>query len=422
MPKSLIVAFYAVLSLFLPVTSEAVSLSLAEAEQIARQHSTQLQAADAGIAALQQQPSQAASLADPNISLNILNFPSDTFSGTQENMSQIQLAFSQQLPYPGKLELREQQAIHLASAAEQQRQQLWLRILQQLRQQWWQLAYLQHALQLVQHNQDLLRQLIRVSESKYQTGQGLQQDVLLAQLELSRLLEQEMLIKAQLKHQKSRFNALLGRQTDTPFRLPKLQVSIPDNAIDVAALKQWARQHHPHLRAWREQIKAQDEQVELAQKDLYPDFRLGASYGIRQGHNPVTGKARANLASITLSMNIPLYQSSKQDHAIIQRQKERQQSQWQWQDALFDIQSRIDAAASDARVAKEQLLLFKKGLLPQARQTAEAMLSAYQVSHVDFLNVVRARLNVFNDEIHYWQLYANYQQAMARLMAASGKE
>jgi len=50
------------------------------------------------------------------------------------------------------------------------------------------------------------------------------------------------------------------------------------------------------------------------------------------------------------------------------------------------------------------------------------MLAGYQVNKVDFLNLVRARLNEFNTDIQYWHLYARAGQARARLAAASGRE
>ena len=55
----------------------------------------------------------------------------------------------------------------------------------------WQIFYMDHALNVIDNNQTLLRQFIQIARTKYEVGKGLQQDILLAQLELSNLLDQQ---------------------------------------------------------------------------------------------------------------------------------------------------------------------------------------------------------------------------------------
>ncbi|MDX8391157.1 MAG: hypothetical protein R8K53_01110, partial [Mariprofundaceae bacterium] len=76
----------------------------------------------------------------------------------------------------------------------------------------------------------------------------------------------------------------------------------------------------------------------------------------------------------------------------------------------------------DMRIARNQVQLFEKGILSQARQTTASMLAGYQVNKVDFLNLVRAQLSEFNMDIQYWQQVSLAEQAKARLAAAAGKE
>ncbi|MDX8408233.1 MAG: TolC family protein [Mariprofundaceae bacterium] len=406
-----------------PARADSPVLSLAAAEQMAIEHNPALMASGKKAEAMAAMPSQAGSLPDPTVSFQAMNLPVDSFSTTQENMTQLQLGISQAIPFPGKLGLKEQAAEYLADAAAQDHQEFRLMLLRNTRIHWWNLAYLDKALEIIRRNQDLLRNLVRIAETKYKTGKGLQQDVLLAQLELSKLLERELRLQAVRDRESDTLNALLGRPADQPIILPRQkQGDARFVAADTALLKQWAREHRPLLIAMDYHVQAADSRLALAEKDYYPDFKLGAAYGVRSGVNPANKQSRPDFASIMLSMSVPLYAGSKQDKAVDQRMAEKARAEFSWQDAANQVDAQIDTAASDLRIAHNQLALFEKGILPQARQTTASMLAGYQVNKVDFLNLVRAQLNEFNTDIQYWRQISLARQAEARLAAASGKE
>jgi outer membrane protein TolC len=407
---------------------------LQQAEQLALQHNPALAAKAKQAEAMATIPSQVGSLPDPKVSFNAINLPVDSFSTTQENMTQLQLGFSQALPFPGKLGLKSQVAEYIAAAALQNRQEFRLVLLRNTRIHWWNLAYLDKALEIIRRNQDLLRNLVKIAETKYKTGKGLQQDVLLAQLELSKLLERELKLRAARERQAATLNALLGRSSDTPILLPKQNAhdleeltrqrneNLEDRHEQVRVLKQWAREHRPMLLAMEARVQAAGSMEALAEKDYYPDFNAGVKYGFRQGINPANRQTRADFATFMLTRTVPLYASSKQDKALDQRRAEKAQVQFSLEDASNQVDAAIDAAASDLRIARNQVALFDHGILPQARQTTASMLAGYQVNKVDFLNLVRAQLNEFNMDIQYWKQVSQAHQAKARLAAAAGKE
>ncbi|PIQ30923.1 MAG: TolC family protein [Zetaproteobacteria bacterium CG_4_9_14_3_um_filter_49_83] len=396
-------------------------LTLAQAEALAIRHNPALAAAGKRAEAMAAVPAQAGSLADPTLSLNALNLPLHSFSTTQENMTQIQLGIAQAIPFPGKLALEAEAAAYLADMAAQDRQEFRLLLLRNTRIHWWNLAYLDKALSIIRQNQDLLRNLVRIAETKYKTGKGLQQDVLLAQLELSNLLERELNLSSARQTEAAALNALLGRPTNTGIELPHQDK--PDlQAFDADAetLKQQARQHRPMLLAGSLNMQLADVRLARAAKDYYPDFTLGAAYGFRQGINPASGQTRQDLASIMFSMSLPIYSSSKQDRAVDQRAAEKASAAFSWQDAANQVDADIDAAVSELRIAHDRVRLFEQGILPQARQTTASMQAGYQVNKVDFLNLVHARLNEFNTDVQYWQQISLAHQAEARLAAAAG--
>ena len=135
--------------------------------------------------ALANVPSQVGSLPDPMISVNAMNLPTDSFDRRQEAMTQIQIGVSQAFPFPGKLGLKEGAAEFDAMAARYQADEVQLQLVKQVKTYWWQLYYLDRALETADINKSLLKQFITVAKTKYETGAGLQQDVLLSQLAVS---------------------------------------------------------------------------------------------------------------------------------------------------------------------------------------------------------------------------------------------
>ncbi|MDX8409641.1 MAG: TolC family protein [Mariprofundales bacterium] len=415
-----------VVTLPLSAWAEEPPLSLMQAEALALKHNPALAASERRALAQAATPPQAGALPDPSLSLKAINLPVDSFSTTQENMTQIQFGLTQAIPFPGKLALKEQAAEQMAQVALHNSKEFRLKLLSHVRVRWWNLVYLDHALSIVRSNQKLLRNLVRIAETKYKTGRGLQQDVLLAQLELSKLLERELKLTAVRADQRAAFNALLGRSAALAVTLASQQKEAlsPDalDLVDVPALKQSARRQRPMLAMMEAQAGAADARLALANKDYYPDFKLGAAYGVRQGINPVNRRTRPDFTSFMFSMSLPIYSGRKQDKAVDQRTAEREAADFSLQDAVIQVDAEIDAAASDLRIARDRVRLFRQGILPQARQTTASMLAGYQVNKVDFLNLVRAQLSEFNMDIQYWQQVSQSHQAEARLLAAVGKE
>ncbi len=401
------------------VATEASVLRLADAVEVALQDNPGLAAMRARAAAAAAVPEQVVVLPDPRLQLNAVNLPMDTFSLSQEGMTQLQVAVVQALPFPGKLSLRERAAEFDSAAAHDEVGEVRLQLERDVRSLWWNLYFLDRALEILQRNRQLLRQLVEVAQTKYRVGQGLQQDVLLAQLELSRLHDQEIVLLGSRRGEEARLNALLNRAADQPIRLPKMKPAVLAEAADEQILQAQALQNRPLLAARQNVIEAARTRLDLARKDRSPDFSLGARYGRRVGDNP-DGSSRADLASIMFSMNMPIFTSRRQDSAIAQRGSQLQQQRYNLDDARLRISREVSRALADYRAAREQARLLETGILPQARQTVASMLAAYQVDKVDFLNVVRVQVMLFNYETRYWRAVSSANQAQAALQAAVG--
>lgn len=365
-------------------------------------------------------PSQEGSLPDPVLRFDAQNLPTNSFNLRQEDMTYLQAGFSQELPFPGKLALKEKAAEFEAAGAADSAEEARLRLVRDVKLLWWQLFYRERALEIIAATEKKLRQLADATQARYRVGDGMQQDALLAQLELSKLRDIELEHVRMHHGEIARLNALLDRPGGNPLRLPPPGEPALPQAADQGELLELAERSRPALAQMQKTVGAAQSRLELADKGHYPDFNVGADYAARQ--NTPSGLSRSDFANFHVSVNLPIYAGGKQAKAVDQRHSELIQEQYALQDALRKVQAEVAEDLVGYGSTREQFLLVKSTILPQARQTAASMLSAYQVGQADFPNVLRAETAVLEYETRYWQSYAQAQQAWARLAAAVGRE
>ena len=404
-----------------PTTESTKILLLEDAVAIALADNPGLASMKTRAEALAAIPSQKSSLPDPRLSLNVMNLPTDSFDFDQEPMTQLQFGLSQMLPFPGKLALRAGAAEHETTAARWEENEMRLKLVRNVKTVWWNLFFTNRALEIVARNKMLLRQLVNVAQTKYKVGKGLQQDVLLAQLELSKLHDKTINLRSMKHNQTAKLNTLLDqpttRQVQLPQRVTETLIEI-DNEKKLLAL---AAKTRPILAARQSKIDAARARLGLAKKGYSPDFMLGASYGYREGEN-MNGTDRADFFSVMFSLNLPIHTGARQDKAVDQRTSQVLQHQYRLDDARGMVANEVSQALADYQRSREQTQLFKQGIIPQAGQTVASMMAAYQVNKVDFLNLVRAQITLFKYETRYWKALSQGNQALARLTAAVGKQ
>jgi len=402
--------------------SETESLNIGRAVQIALEANSRLLTLNAEAEAMAFAPSQVGALPDPMLSFNAMNLPTDTFDLDQEPMTQLQLMLSQKFPFPGKRQLRREVAETMVGVSQKQTDEYRDVLTGKVREAWWRLFSVDRSLQIVDSNKRLLRDFVEIAKTKYAVGKGLQQDVLLAELELSRLTNRELQLAGNRRRIQATLNGLLNRVPEHPITLPEEPPSETLPMLEsVTSLTQFAVERRDLIQAIELKLEAADKTVELAEKDRWPDFQVGVGYADRQGSDPIRG-SRSDFLSLMFSINLPLYSGQKQDKALQQRIHEREYERYRLSDTVRIIETEIGVQAAEYSAAREQALHLKNEIIPQAEQTVSAMLAGYEVNKVDFLNVVNGQIMLYNASIDYWNAMASAKQALARLAAGVGKE
>jgi len=394
-------------------TEERLYLSLEEAITLALNNNPKLDVAESKFNAMLNVPDQVGAFPEPRLMLNAVNLPLDSFSLNQTPMTQIQIGISQDLPYPGKLSLKMDVVEQEALAKKEEINTTSTRISYRVKYLWWRLFFLDRSLDTLASNVDLLREFIDVAETKYTVGQGLQQEVLLAHVELAKIEDNQLQVDAMRLKTQAMLNALLDRDSSTRISIDKdIPLELP-NTKSLANLIELATSERPEVKQALLKISAAKKRIELAEQDYYPNFKLGAIYGWRQDE---TG-----LGSVLLSMNLPFNIEKRQDKKKDQRKQEWLEKKYVLEDIKNSVEEQIYKALTDYVQSRKQTSIYLERILPQANQTVESMLAGYQVNKVDFLSLLRSQVNLFNFQTQYWQSFSNANQALAAIEYAVGK-
>ncbi len=235
------------------------------------------------------------------------------------------------------------------------------------------------------------------------------------------LLDRKLQLQAKRRATAASLNALLDRPANTQIYLPRQEHTVLPSVADADTLFAQAGANRPLLAEQRKLISAARSRLDLAKKDYLPDFKLGVAYGFRSGSNP-DGRSRDDFASVLFSLNLPLYSGRKQDKAVEQRQSELIRAKNALGAAHTQTFADIEQSPAEYQRAREQVSLYRDGIIPQARQTVASMLAGYQVNQVDFLNLVRTQIMLYNYETDQWQALSEANRALARLAASVGLE
>lgn len=369
------------------------------------------------ISAYKEVTTQAGALDDPMLEFELMNVPTDRFSFTQEPMTQKQVSISQNLPYPGKLDLKTQIAQKDVEIIEKGFEETRLKIVNDVKQSYYELCFILASIDVTEQNKSLLRQFITVAQSKYSVGKGIQQDVLKAQVELSKIMDELIRLNKMREVEKSRLNTLMNRLPQAPISIVHGIAQSPFNK-NIEEMQKSAEENRSALKEIKALMERFQVSRELAEKEYYPNFKLGVRYGQREN---LTDQSQPDLFSAFVGINIPLWHKSKQSRKVAEENYNIEMTREAYNRARNQIFFEIKEIM-DTETEKNQLLkLIKAAIIPQARQSLESAIAGYNVNKVDFLTLLDNQITLLNWEIKYHKELTSYEKNLAKLEQVVGK-
>jgi cobalt-zinc-cadmium efflux system outer membrane protein len=395
------------------------SLVLSELIQEALENNPRLEAAGQKVLSAESAIPQAGALPDPKLTFGLMNLPVNSFAFDQEPMTGKQIAVMQMFPFPGKLSLSTDMAEFKAAAVQHQEREVRNQIIQTVRRAYYDLYAVERALETVQKNKELMEQLIRVVEIKYATGSGLQQDVLRAQVELSKLDDDLIMWQQKRLIAATQLNSVLNRPAGNPVGLTPSKLEVPGK-MDLTISRQEIERQRPLLIAWREKLSRAEAAVKLARRDLWPNITVGAGYSQRDDLK--NGVKMYDFFSMSVTLDIPLFYKRKQNQKIAERQLDFQAAQADYANILNGVLAEVEIQKAELERSRKRIELYEGGILLQGQQSLESAQAGYRVGKVDFLNVVDNWMRLLNYELQYFFALADYYKFLAGYELAVGKD
>jgi len=319
---------------------------------------------------------------------------------------------AQKFPWFGKLSLREQRQATIAN------RQFWLlhakrfELARQIAVAYYELGYVERGLEINEHLSELVEQLRKVAESRYETGQGIQQDVLEAHVELTKLIDERVSLERERRTLEDRINEMLNRNQFTAVTPPG-RLSYPGLKLEVKTLQEESLKHNPQLGVRQAEVDQAGFEIDLAKKDYWPDMDLAASYGQRQ--KDFTGRNLPDFFSVSVTVNIPLWFKTRQDKKLSATQKRQKAAIHSYRNLAETLPHQVNARVTDINKFQENYGVYTEALIPQAEQWAKSTLAAYQVGELEFDTMIRAQLQTLRLELQSDRYLYNIYQKRAEL-------
>lgn len=387
-------------------------LTVAEAVGVALAANPEIAAAQRARDAAAERPRQARSLPDPMVSAgyNASGTPLPGAGLGKEPVANIGVMVRQELPYPGKRDLRAAIASRELDAESQQIEAARLSVTARVKQAYYRLAYAYAVADVVTRNRDLLDTLLKVSENRYAVGQAAQQDVIRAQTQLSILAVQLERVQQERATREGELNALMARVPGAPVGRPEDLLLTPFE-LSLDSLVAFANEHAPMLR--RDQIMVDRGQLAVAsaRKDYQPDFAVSGGY-YNMGAMP-------SMYEFRFDVSVPL-QRARRAAAVAEQLAMVAQARSTYDSTRLGLQDRVQQDYQMASASVRLARLYRDTVLPQARLALESSMLSYQTGSVDFLSLLANFGTVLEYEMTYFDELASYHSAVSRLEEMTG--
>lgn len=370
-------------------------------------------------AALQRVP-QVSALPDPMLSFSQFLRSVETRVGPQVNL----LSMSQKFPWFGKLDLQGQIAVEEALVLYQQHRALERELIVQVKQAYYELLYVERVLSITRQEELLLDHYERVAQSRYSTGEGLQQGIIKIQSEITGLIDRIKLLEQQRESMTARLNTLMHHPPESDLAVGDVGV-LPEVTLNLEELYELGEQNRHELKASLARIEKGERSVELAKKDYWPDVTLSAGMINVQGREDAAGIAMPppdngkNAYSFSVGISIPIWRD-KYRAGVVEATERLIADRKQFEDARNQMEFSIRDQVIRLQTLREQIDLYEEVLIPQAEESLRSTEAAYETGQIRALDLLDGERFLLSARLTQERYRIDYLKALAGLERALG--
>lgn len=407
-----------IMSAVLVVTSSsAISqpvLTLAQAEQMALVDEPGIVSQQWQMQSLSAQSVADGQLNDPKLQVILNNLPTDTFEFDQENMTQFKVGIIQQFPSGDSLNIKQQKTRKQSELLLSKISDRKLSIIKEVRLTYFEIYYWEKAKKTIKQNKRFFSQLVDIVQSMFSVGRNKQQDLIRAQLELSRLDDRIAKITQNINSQRSKLSRWIGVKNSSQTlmtQLPVISIPVISDNFDTLSQNFFS---HPKILEIDKKMEISRKDIELAKENYKPGWALNVGYGYRD--NDPNGTTRADFLTAGVTFDIPLFTANRQDKKLLAKEHSYQSLKDTRVEMLRQLVANLQQEVANEAQLQNRYKLYNNILLPQAKQQTQASLAAYQSDWGDFADVMRAYIDDLNVKLDERRIAVDHLQSKARIL------
>lgn len=354
---------------------------------------------------------QAESLPDPMVMIGYQNEGWNRYTYGEMQGAQWMYSVSQMFPFPGKRSLKGEMASNDAGSLAASYKAVRLQTIATIKGLYYDLFLTYKNLDIIADKTALFSRIEDAALARYASGMASQQEVLMAQTEKYMLLEKETMLRQKIQSLEAMLNNALGREARAPFTRPA-EPSQTAFAYSMDDLLKLAYEQSPEIQSKEKMRASSKAQMNMAQKEYYPDITLAGSVYQRKGEFE-------DMWSLTATINIPLYFGKKQA-AVAEAKALSYGADHELESTKLMLSSSIRDNYSMLTTTEKLMSLYKTGLIPKAEQDVELSLSGYASGKIEAITVINRLKALLDYETLYWGQFVEREKAIARLEAVVG--
>ncbi|MCS0289910.1 TolC family protein [Vibrio alginolyticus] len=377
-------------------------------------------------AAMRETGVASSTLMDPKLKVGFGGLPVDSFKFDEDPMTNISVGLMQQFERGSTLDLQQKKANQQADGLGLRVHARELEVANSMTQLWLELGYQQRAEQIMLENRKLMKEMESFIQTNYSIGKSEAQDLLNAQLQVSKL-DEKLQANAQMQRRLiSQLSEWLG--SDWLANEQALHASNQlnwDTLNSKLAASQGSTKHyqqlsqHPIVKMADVSISANKTQVEIAEQAYNPQFGVEVMYAYRQADN-MMGEPASDLVSAYLTMDIPLFTGDRQDRNLAAAQYQVGAAQSQKDTLLTQMNAKVNTLLVDRGNLTQRLERYQSTLLPQAKARIQAVERGYQNNTAQFNDVISATTDELALQLEQQRLLTDLNIANSNLATLLG--
>ncbi|CAM4114401.1 TolC family protein [Vibrio neonatus] len=359
--------------------------------------------------AMQEQGIASSSLMDPKLKFGVGGLPVDSFRFDEDPMTNISVGLMQQFERGASQSLKQKKSNQQAEGAQFQIRARELEVAKAMTTLWLELGYLQFMQENLKENHQLQAQLLRYMESNYSLGNIDTQDLLDAELSLSKLddkLQANTQNQQRIQYQLSEWlgDEWLQQQHQLQAANNLNWPNVDNKLSGSTGVKHYPLlQGHPMVQLSETQIKTNQIEVDISEEAYAPQFGVEVMYAYRQADN-MRGEPASDLLSAYVTVDIPLFTGNRQDRVSNAAQHKLGASRLQKDLLLQQLNAKLNTLIVEKDNFEQRIERYEGALLPRSKERVDAVNRGYDNNTLAFEQVIKAQAEDLSLHLEYERL------------------